>query len=292
MSGRVLLVLCLAAGLAAQRETIHTIDLNGRPVPGLAMSRVETPSGEQRATTVTSVNGRRVPLETVEDHVISSTPGARIVERTVTRYDLDGNPGPPEKIRIEETRNPDGSQTRRATTWRSDLNGNLQTAERSVTRSRTPQASQTVVERPGLDGAMQVVERSTRTERGNTAETVTFDRDPNGNFKTVRREVTTSSIEAGATVEDTTVYTPADGGLQPAARRVVRTVTSPGGLKLRDIEIYSKLGADVAAEPVLQRQVREEETAAPGGAVLRTTSVRAAQADDYRVVRETRIEPR
>jgi len=292
MSGRVLLFLCLPAALAAQRETVYTMDLNGRPVPGLEMSRVATPAGEQRATTFTSINGRRAPLETVEDRVISSTPGARVVERTVIRYDPDGHPGPPEKIRIEETTNPDGSRTQRATTWRADLSGNMQTVERSVTESRSPGASQTVVEQPGLDGGMEVVKRSTRTERGNTAETVTFNRDPNGNFVPVRREVTTSSLAAGATVEETTVYTPADGGLEPAARQVVRTVIRPSGLKLRDIEVYSKLGADVAAEPRLQRRVREEETAAPGGVVLRTTSVRAAEAEEYRVVRETRIEPR
>lgn len=291
MLARVVLCLSLAGVSAAQRETVYTIDLNGGRVPGLEVSRVETPAGERRTTSVTSINGREAPLETVEERLVSSGPDARIVERTVVRYSPDGCPEPAERIRIEEIRRPDGGTTRRSTTWRRDINGNLQPAGRRVSESRPSGETRSVIERPGAGGVLEVVERATRMERGNTAETVTFGRDANGSFHPVRREVTSTSVDGNATVEDSTLYTPAHGGFEPAGRRVVRTVTRPGGLKLREIEVYSRLGAEVASEPRLQRRVREEESAGLGGTVLRITSVRDPQDEDFRVVRETRIEP-
>jgi len=287
----VLVLLGLAGGLLAQRSSTSYFDLNGNRVEGPALTRVLTPSGERRVVTIQSINGRETPVESAEDRVISKSETSEVIERTVVRYDADGNPGPPERVRIERSKHPDGGETVRSTVWRADLNGNFALAERSVFEKQSG-GSETVVER-AEGGALQVVERVRRVERGARAETVAFRRDANGEFFEASREVTTTAKRNGEEVTDTTRYERggAAAELEPSARSVTRFVERPDGSKVSVTDVYSRLGADVSDQPRWQRQIRQEERPGPGGATVIVTSVRHAPDAGYQKIQETVVEP-
>ena len=63
----------------------------------------------QRSQITRDINGRTVPVESTEERVLSDSGSSRVIERIIKRYDANGNPGPPERVRIEETKEPDGS---------------------------------------------------------------------------------------------------------------------------------------------------------------------------------------
>src|SRR5260370_32183389 len=80
-------------------------------------------SGSTTTERLQSINGRMVPWERVEERVLRDDASGRVVERWVRHYDQTGNPTPPEKSLIEETKRSDGGSTVRTTTWRGDVNG-------------------------------------------------------------------------------------------------------------------------------------------------------------------------
>src|SRR5437762_14236013 len=82
------------------------------------------------------MNGRMVPVQATEDKAVSQDSKSKVVDRVIRKYDANGNPGRPIQIRIEETKNPDGSTTVRSTAYEADVNGNQQLFERSTTEIR------------------------------------------------------------------------------------------------------------------------------------------------------------
>ena len=95
--------------------------------------------------------------------------------------------GQPERVRIEETKEPDGTIRSSSTVSRGDINGSFQLAERSTKVTRTVGnrvESSTAIERPTLNGSMDLVEKNEQTvvtSGPKTSENVTvFRRDPNG----------------------------------------------------------------------------------------------------------------
>ena len=45
------------------------------------MSDADAPGAGQKAVTTRNVNGRNVPIESVEEHVVSNSGGTRVIER-------------------------------------------------------------------------------------------------------------------------------------------------------------------------------------------------------------------
>src|SRR3954451_3065400 len=177
----------------------RTFDLNGHAVQGVGTIQ----SGPTRSPVTRDLNGRTVPVDSVEERVVSDAGGVRTTERIVKRYDPNGNPGPAERVRIEERKQPDGSISTAATIERGDINGAFQLAERSTTLTRTAGTrteSTTTVERPTLNGSMEVIERrdqAINTESNKTTERAsTLRRDANGRlteFAKKDREVISSN---------------------------------------------------------------------------------------------------
>ena len=109
---RTLVSVFVTAGLSLAQQTATssgTFDINGRRVEGASSLVNQSPGSADRIETVRSVNGRSVPVESVEDKIVSESGGVKIIERVVKRYDANGWPGPPEKVHIEERKNSDGS---------------------------------------------------------------------------------------------------------------------------------------------------------------------------------------
>jgi len=297
MSFRILVAApACAAMLFAQQSSQHgggwTTDANGNRVEGPRYTAVESPSGSQRVETLRSINGRMVPVQAAEDRVLRQDSQGKVVERMIRKYDANGNPGPPVRVRIEETKNPDGTTTIQSTAYESDLNGNMQLTERSTTQIRKAATTETTttVERANLNGALAPIERSRTVERptssGANVESTTYRRDLNGNFTPAAQEVKQISKRGNEETTDAAHYEVGpDGKLVLTSRAVDRVRTNADGSQVADTEIYSRFSAgrtgDVNADqPRLQEQIRRERTPGPGGVVVETTSVRARLPND------------
>lgn len=76
-------------------------------------------------------NGRKVQApnpnpDMVEERVVEEGGGRKVIERNIRRAD-----GQPERVRIEERKNADGSVTTETAVYRGDLNGRLNLAQRA-----------------------------------------------------------------------------------------------------------------------------------------------------------------
>ncbi|MGH9719338.1 MAG: hypothetical protein ACRD8O_03945 [Bryobacteraceae bacterium] len=285
-----LAVCALTVALSGQQSTRQSapsmIDMNGRRVEMPALSVSETAAGGLRTETVRSINGRTVPLQKTEDRVIRSDGQTKVIERTVQRYDQNGNPTNSDLIRIEERKGPDGSGTVQATMYTRDMNGQQQLSERVTTeikKSGTTQST-TLVERPGT-GGLQPYERTVAVERpagsGAEVQTNTSRRDLNGNMSEFAREIK-STVKSGAAEKvDTTRYEVGpDGKLELASRTIGTTTTAANGSQVEQIDVYSRFSAgrvsDVnSSTPRLQEQIVKERVPGPGNTIIETTSVRA-----------------
>jgi hypothetical protein len=237
-------------------------------------------------TTVRNLNGREVPVETVQDTVVTNTPGLRVVERTIRRYDANGRPGPPEKQRIETRTGANESTEVTTTTWRGDLSGSLQLAERSLalTRKSGENADTSVtVERPTSDGRLEIHEKKEQSVRavgqGRVAETSTTQRrDVNGRWIDVLRSTREETRSGQSTVENQAEYEAATSGQMRLVRQTVsRTTSSGSGASTTEIDVFEPAipgrAPNPEDRPKLTRQQIVERSTVPGGTV-ETLSVR------------------
>jgi hypothetical protein len=282
----------LLAQQGTQQSSTWTIDANGQRVEGPRYTAIESPQGSQRVETAQSINGRMVPIQSAEDRVLRQDPQRKEVERIIRKYDATGNPGPPVKVRIEETKNADGSTTIQSTTYEADINGNLKLFERATTQIRKGDTTETstTVERATLNGSLQTTERSTSLERktgsGSEIDSTTYRRDVSGNFTPLAQDVKRTSKSGAEETTDAAHYVvDPNGKLTLASRAIDHVKTNPDGSQVSETDVYSKFSAGNtgdanAGEPRLQQQVRRERTPGPGGAVVETTSVRARLPND------------
>jgi hypothetical protein len=286
----------LAAALgqqSTQQTTTFIIDPNGRRVEAASYAERSSPTGSQKVETTRSINGRRVPLESAEDKVLSDDGrGNRTVERVVRRFDANGNPGPAERVRIEQRVNPDGSKTVLNSVYREDLNGRPQLQERSVTEIREQgdrTQSVTTVQRGTLNGGLELVEKTSRLERktqsGAEVEATTYQRDLNGNLNVFSTQSMVKTERGNQETTDSTIYIAGPDGKLQLSTRTVGTVTKKSdGSLVEEVDVYGR-GVGYAADanapaPRLQQQVLRERTVAADGTISEVTSVRQRMPND------------
>ena len=282
----------LLAQQSVQQSSVWTTDASGNRVEGPRYTAVESPRGSQRVETAQSINGRMVPIQGTEERVLRDDSQGKVVERVIRKYDANGNPGLPIKVRIEEKKNADGSTTVQSSAYESDINGNLQLFERSTSQIRKNGATETstTVERPTLNGTLQAVERDTKLERptgsGSKVESMVYRRDISGNFTPFAQEIKQTNKSGAEETTDAARYeTGPDGKLVLASRSIDHVKTNPDGSQVSDTDVYSLFSAgrtvDLSAnQPRLQEQIHKERTPGPGGKVVETTSVRARLPND------------
>jgi hypothetical protein len=283
----------LAAQQTAGQSSVYSVDFNGNRIAGPTYSYTETPQGNQRVETASTINGRLAPIQSTEDKVLQQDAQTKVVERVIRKYDATGVPGQPITIRIEEKKNSDGSTSVQTTAYQTDINGNKQLFERSTSQTRPGAGAtetSTTVERVTLNGGLQAVERDSKVERktgdATKVESTTYRRDVSGNFTPFAQSVTQTSKTGGTETSDATHYALGpDGKLTVASREIDHVVTKPDGSKVVDSDVYSRVSAghieDInSSEPRLQQQVHKELMPGPGGVTIETTSVRARLAND------------
>ncbi len=291
----VFLTLACSLALAAQQSNTAqstAVDINGNAVPyGPAISQTETPHGSQTLVTTQSVNGRTVPMEQVETHILQQSASEKVTERLVRRYDPQGNPLPPARQVIEEHIKPDGSSTTESTTYSTDINGNTTVTEKSVTetqKSSAGETAETTVQRPTLNGLETVEKQSmvlSTQPNGYQSETTTYRRDGNGGFFTALRQTTQHTVQGAEATDNTAEYERnAEGDLQLHGQTVSHIVTQPDGLKNTVVDIYSRdvPGVVTGSESGMKLQERQtiENTPGPGASVVQTFAVQRPTISD------------
>ncbi|HYP14461.1 MAG TPA: hypothetical protein VEQ63_11105, partial [Bryobacteraceae bacterium] len=226
-----LAALLLPAVLCAQQTIVSTYDVNGRLVRGHGISRTATDGASSSSHTITNLNGRKVPVQEVEERVISSSPTDSITERTVRRYDANGNPLPLERTRIERKTFQDESEQTITTVTRGDATGRTQISERSTQLIRKlgkDQIVSTMVERPSSTGSLELIEKVDSElrsvgENKTLSSTVVARKDTNGRFREAAKTTSEFHTYEGRTEESIVEYEAAATGTMNFVRqRVIR----------------------------------------------------------------------
>jgi hypothetical protein len=285
------LICALGDGLPsrAQESSVSRttmVDVNGNVVSdGPAISRITTPNGSETSVTTQSINGRTVPMERVETHVLRNDSSGKVTERIVQRYDPQGNPLPAVRQVIEEQKRPDGSSRTQSTTYSTDINGNRQITEKLVTdtqKNGSGETSETVVQRPTVNGLETVEKQSTVvSKQGNDyqSESTTYRRDGNGGFSPAVRQTTQHTVQGQEATENSAEYErDSSGQLALHGQTVSKTVTRADGLKETVLDVYSRdvPGTVSGNESGLKLQEEQsiEQNAGPGDSVVQTVTVR------------------
>jgi hypothetical protein len=283
-----------AAGDVKRRELVTYIpDVNGRRWTAAIVTAIEQPGGNRRISSIESINGRRVPVESVEERLVSERDGERVTEVVIRRYDPNGNPTQIEKVRREERTGPGGERVERTWTERSDLNGRLVPAERTVSRTLrqgTRLVTETQVERPALGGGFAPVERrlTVETLRSDGAEReVTVEEMGLSGPRLVARQTAEIRRRGSTETERTRFYeTAATGRLEPVGEKHVERERRYDS---SEVSLVSLFGFAAPGRPAeigrlfLREQQRIERFAGPRGERIERLSFRRPSLADQRL---------
>ena len=297
-------LLPLTAQQASRQSATRTYDVNGRLVEVGGVSSTTATTATARTERSRSINGRLTPLESVEETVLEQGPGGKVIERLTRRYDPTGRQGSPEKVRIEERKNADGSTTVETITWQGDVNGRLQLFEKSVTqsvKSGETQRSETMVQRPSPGGALELVEKRVVVETGKPesldTDATLYRKNQGGSLYQAAREVTQRRVQQGVTTETSTQYNAANSGkLEFAGSTASRTEKRPDGSEIQTVDVYGTVAQGRTIEgyssgPKLREQQVIERTPGASGAVetvsIRRPALEGSQLGPLRKISET-----
>jgi hypothetical protein len=204
----------------------------------------------------------------------------------VRKFDPNGQPAATERVMVQETKLPDGGSKVQETTYRSDLNGGVHEAERKVTEthvSGTTTTANTVIDRPGISGTFETIEKRSSVTDGpvdnqRTTESI-YRGGISGGFQEALRTVRTESKSNDITKGTTASYEPSPNGqLQLSSQTASTTTKLPDGSQTTQTDVFSRnVAGDVqdnsAAMRVREQQILQRRTN-PDGSVAETLSVR------------------
>lgn len=279
----------------AQQSSVSSassVDVNGSVVAdGPTISQSKSGNGSQTVVTTQSINGRTVPMEQVEERIVRNDSSGKLTERIIHRYDPQGNPLPPARETIEEQKRPDGSSTIQSTTYRTDINGNMQMVEKSVTdtqKNGSGETSETVIQRPTVNGFATVEKQSnvvSKQGKDFQAESITYRSDGNGGFYPAVRQTTEHKVQGSEISDNSAEYEKGPNGeLQLHGQTVSKTVTRPDGSKDAVVDVYSRdVPGTVSGNESglkLQEQQMIESKPGAGNTMVETLSVRRPTISD------------
>ena len=257
-------LLCAGSALAQSEAVLLTPDLNGRVVESAAYVAKDG----DRTELTQSINGRQVPLEKTDVHVLSEGPSGKTTETIVRKYDATGQLISTERTVSVEQKTPTSSVTN-ATIYRSDLNGGLQEAERRTIESQTQGATTTTdvaISRPALSGSFQVAEKRNivtvaNKDAGSVQETEVVQRpDQNGQLAEAAREVREQTKAADKVTSNTAHYELDYTGKMNLIRQQVETTSkSPDGTVVTERNTFAPSIYGVARSDDGAPKLREQE---------------------------------
>lgn len=271
-----ILAVLSASGQDAATYQSFSVDVNGHRIAGSQITTTKTKTSLARTERLQSINGRMVPVEQISERVIRDDSSGRVVERTVQRFDPDGHPSPPELSLIERESRPGGTTTVRTTTSQLDINGHLQLIERSFTETQkaaASESSETSIERPAIDGSLEVVEKRSVLKTGSAEafrqRSTTYRRDTNGFYEAVR-VITDRTKGPTTTTDQTAEYESGPGGsLELHSETARKSVRHPDGSETEVTDTLGKSLPGVASDSgsglkLQEREIVERATGADG----------------------------
>jgi hypothetical protein len=270
----------LVSVFAQNAATTYTTDINGNRIAGGTTTTADGVVTDLRQ----SINGREVPLEQVEQKVLSKSGNTTVTERIVRHYGTNGQVVSTDRVVMEETKTADGSSVR-STTYRSDISGNMAEAERKTVDTRKVGAAtvtDTAVEKKDLNGSFAVAEKRTATSEPTSdgkreSETVMLS-STNGGLYEAQRSATTETKSGNQIVSNTAVYEPGiRGELALTRQNVTKTIAKPDGSTSQEIETYGRTSdghaREAGAPPSLTEKRTIERQKGPSGAIVETQTV-------------------
>jgi hypothetical protein len=271
---RSIVIWAVAALAVAAQTTIRTYSYDG--LGDRIRGPVVDVTGDSRTEKLQNINGRSVPLEQVEQRVVRSDGTTKVIERITKRFDPNGNLTGTDRVVEEQTKLAGGGSTVQATAYRSDVNGNMQPVERSVTETKQAgnvTTSESVIDRPALNGEFQTAEKQTvvtdQSPTHDVRNAVVYRRDENGRFYEALKETVDRQKSAGQTVENAAQYTVGTSGRLELASQTVRTaVKQPDGSESIVVDVYGQETPGLAnsgetprltSQQVIDRKVRNGE---------------------------------
>jgi len=255
--------LLLVRVAAAQSVTAtSTTDINGHVVTG-----PEIVSNAERTELTRSINGREVPLEQTEEKVLREDATGKVTEKITRKFDSSGQLMSTERVVTDTEKLPDGGSKVDSTSYHSDINGQMQPFQRTSTESHRQGGTtyaETVVDRPTLNDAFQTIEKRnivTETTGGTTTEREdVFRRSGNGDFYEAVRQVREEQKSDSETLDHTDYYEPdATGTLKLARQNVARTVKSPDGSEVTEVNLYANSVPGTVQYPGASQKIQEQQ---------------------------------
>lgn len=284
-----ILVLSSALTWAQSTTTTYTTDVNGARIAGPSYT---TSKDGTKTETLQSINGRQVPLDQAVDKVLREDSNGRVIERTIRKFNATGETGSTERVVIEESKLPGGGSSVRTTTYRNDINGSSQEAERKTVETRmqgSTTTAQTVIDRPDINGSFTTSEKRTAVTEGTDAKSTTTESvyrpDMNGGYHEALKSVKTVVKNGDQTTENTADYEPGvTGQLQLHAQSTSVTKKLPDGSETTQVDLYSSNVAGHVYDASAPMQVKEQQIIerhiASDGSVTETLSVRRPTTSD------------
>lgn len=277
------LSLCVLAQPQQSVTGSQSPDLNGGYAnSGYTVSTSKTATSTAKTEYAPNANGALVPRETVKEKVIRQDANGRVVERYVVRHDQDGNPGPPEKVLIEEKKS-GNTVIVNTLVYRGDINGNLQPAERTVSHTVIQGAittTDTTVERLGLDGMLTPTEKisATTIQQSKTQQQQTISKlylDASGNYyEGTKDTVEKQTTPDGQVIENRAQYV--EGLLTEQA--VAKTIPGANGAATTTVDVYSIHGSGTNVNSGGKMALKEQQQIVvqpgAGGQVTQTVVLR------------------
>jgi hypothetical protein len=269
--------------LGAQSTSVtYTPDINGNAVSGGAVVSANGVTTDLRQ----SINGREVPLEQVQEKVLSQSGNTTVTERIVRHFGTNGQVVQTDRIVTETTKTGEGESVIHATTYRSDISGNMNEAERKTVdthKNGATTVTDTAIEKKDLSGSFSVAEKRTATVEpttdGKNQNEDVYLRDANGNLYEAQRSSTVETKSGNQTVSNTAIYEPTvdNGSLALTRQQVLKTTSNPDGSSKQEVEIFGRASDGRAREagtpPALTEKRTIERQKGPGDAVVETQTV-------------------
>jgi hypothetical protein len=274
-------LIAAAAGLAQSNTASYITDINGRRIE--VTSSTSPRDGEQTELSQ-SVNGRKVPLEQTETHILTKG-NPTVTETIVRKFDRTGQMISAERT-VQEEQKRGSASTIRATIYRSDTNGSLHEDERRVIETQvqgTTTTSDVAISRAGPTGSFDAVEKRKVVTTGDanaTHENQTVYRpSQSGQFFEAQREAKDTQKVGNKTLENAADYeVDYTGKMQLVRQTVSNTTKAADGSEVTEMNIYERASAGRPRDEQTGQKIDEqriiERTKGPNGAVIETTTVR------------------
>jgi hypothetical protein len=275
-------LLFIATGLlsAQSNSATYTTDINGNRVPGGSVASADGVTTDLRL----SINGREVPLEQVQTKVLSKSGNTTVTESIVRHFGANGQVVATDRVVTEETKTGEGESIVHATTYRSDISGNMNEAERKTVETRKSGAATVTdmaIEKRDLSGSFSTAEKRTATSEptsdGKRASETVMLRNANGSLYEAQRTSTVETKSGNQTVKNTAVYEPTVSGEMTLTRQQLMKLTANAdGTSSEEVEIFGRASdgraREAGAPPALtEKRVIERQKMSDGAVVEKQT---------------------